>query len=248
MSPPDAGSVLRRALLAWGLGHIALGRDAVGRALLGAEAASVALIGWLVIGLADTSAYLVPYVAGVVFLVAWGWQAVHAYRLARRADPDADAAPLRSEAVAIGWMALPILVWGAGYWLVAAEDATPAATLDRFVTGWTADELDPAEWGQGVVDEATIAADQLGDGDDRFRDVRVRITDQDGQMAGAVAEAVHYERRPTTFLFIFPGTETVPVADEVLLSLELRADDAPLPGGGTIGAVRWSITDAEAGS
>jgi len=40
----------------------------------------------------------------------------------------------------------------------------------------------------------------------------------------------------------------LPVADEVVLSLELSADDAPLPGGGTIGAVRWSITDAEAGS
>ena len=67
------------------------------------------------------------------------------------------------------------------------------------------------------------------------------------EKAIAVAEAVHFERRPTTFLWVFPGTELVPVADDEVLRLELAANDASLPGGGSIGAVRWSIVGAEAG-
>lgn len=248
MSRPDAGSVLGRALVAWGLGHLALGQVGAGRALFAAEVVTAALVAWLVIGLADTSAYLVPYLAGVLFLAAWGWQAVDAYRLARRREGPTDGVPARSEAVAIGWLALPLLVWGAGFWVVAAEEATPSATLDRFVTDWTAGTLDPDVWGAQVVAEADVAADALGDGDDRFRDVRVRIVDEDGDAATAVAEAVHYERQPTTFLWVFPGTELVPIADEDVLRLELAAQDAPLPGGGSIGAVRWSIVEADAGT
>jgi hypothetical protein len=38
----------------------------------------------------------------------------------------------------------------------------------------------------------------------------------------------------------------VPVADEEILRLELVATPVPLPGGGDIGAVRWSVVDAEA--
>jgi hypothetical protein len=244
----DAGGVLRRALLAWGLGHLALGRTGLGRALLVAEVAAIALVAWLTAALADTSAYLVPYLAGVLFLAVWGWQAVDAYRRARRAEPAAAVAPTRSDAVAIGWLALPMLVWGAGFWLVAAEEATPAATLDRFVTAWTSDTLDPDEWGEQVVEEADMAADALGEGEDRFQDVRVRIVDEESRAASAVAEAVHYERQPTTFLWVFPGTELVPVADDVVLRLELAAGEAPLPGGGSLGALRWTIVEAAAGS
>jgi hypothetical protein len=249
VSRPDAGSVLGRALVAWGLGHLALGHVGAGRALLAAEVVTAALVAWLVVGLADTSAYLVPYLAGVLFLVAWGWQAVDAYRIARRGrqEQPADVVPARSEAVAIGWLALPLLVWGAGFWLVAAEEASPSATLDRFVTAWTAGSLDADEWGAAVVTEADAAADALGTGEDRFSDVRVRIVDEEGNAATAVAEAVHFVRQPTTFLWVFPGTELVPVADDEVLRLELAANDASLPGGGSIGAVRWSIVGAEAG-
>jgi hypothetical protein len=247
VSRPDAGSVLGRALVAWGLGHLALGQVGAGRALLAAEVVTLALIAWLVIGLADTSAYLVPYLAGVLFLAAWGWQAVDAYRLARRRDAPSDEPPSRSYAVAIGWLALPLLVWGAGFWVVAAEEATAAATLDRFMTDWTSGPLDADAWGAEVAAEADAAADALGTGEDRFQDVRVRIVDESDRSATAVAEAVHYERRETTFLWIFPGTELVPVADEEVLRLELSADEAPLPGGGSIGAVRWTIAEADAG-
>lgn len=251
MTRPDAGRVLARALLAWGLGHLALGRTGAGRAWLAAEIVAIAIVAWLTAGLVDTSAHLVPYVAGIGFLVAWTWQAVDAYRLARRSDPlptDPEApTPAKSPAVAIGWLSLPLLVWASGFWLFAAGAASPSATLDRFVTAWESDALDPETWGRGVARTAERVADRLGEvTDDRFRDVRVRIVEVDAERAVAVAEAVHYERRPSRFLGLFEGSELVPVADEAILRIDLAADDAGLPGGGSIGAVRWSITSVDA--
>ena len=245
MTRTDAGSVLRRALVAWGLGHLALGHTTAGRALLVTEIVAMALVAWLVAGLSETSAYLVPYLAGVLFIVAWAWQAVDAYRLARVREP-APEDPIRSEAVAIGWLAVPLLVWGGGFWLVAAADASPGAVLDRFVAAWTANGLDERHWGSDVIREARQAADALGGERDRFRDVRVRIVEADARSALAVAESVHFERRDTTVLGLFAGSELVPVTDEVVLRLELAAEEAPLPGGGGIGAVRWAVVDARA--
>lgn len=246
MTPsPDPGRVLRRALLAWGLGHLVLGRVTVGRALIVAEAVAILLIAWLAAGLADSSAYLVPFLAGAAFVVVWAWQAVDAYRIARGLEQASPPAPVRSPAAAIGILSVPLLLWGTGFWLVAAHAATPAAVLDRFVTAWTRDELTAPDWPRPVIDEAREAATSLGAGADRFRDVRVRITRQDGDRATAVAEAIHFERRPTRFLWVFPGSELVPVADDRVLSLELAAVPVELPGGGEIGAVRWELVAAD---
>lgn len=243
MSRPDPGSVLRRALLAWGLGHLALGRTSTGVVLLGAELVSLGLVAWLTVGLADTSAYLVPFLAGAAFLVAWAWQAIDAYRAARAASAEADV-PRRSPALPIAWLGVPLLAWGSGFWLIGADAATPEAALDRFVTAWSADALSPETWPAGVVDAATSAADGLGTDADRFRDVRVRIREADEHEATAVAEAIHYERRDSRFLWVFAGSELVPVADREILVLDLVARSAELPGGGDIGAVRWEVHDA----
>lgn len=251
MSTGGPGRVLRLALLAWGLGHLALGRRAIGWSLLASEGVALLLVAWLTLGLADSSAYLVPFVAGVAFLVAWAWQAVDAYRRARarlsHAEPATDASRPESPAAAIGWLSLPLLVWSAGFWLVAADAATPAATLDRFVTDWSSGTLVGPEWPSGVRRAAAQAETSLGSGADRFRDLRVSIVDRNGDRATAVVEAVHFERRPSSFLGIFPGSDLVPIADERLLSLELVAVPVELPGGGDIGAVRWELVAAEAG-
>lgn len=245
MTPADPARVLRRAVLGWGLGHLALGRTSTGIALLGLEIVSIGLVAWLTAGLADTSLYLVPFVAGVGFLVVWAAQAVHAYRLAR-GEPVADVVPARSPALAMGWLTVPLLAWGAGFWLIGADAATPAAVLDRFVTAWNADELGADGWPSQIVTEADAAVTGLGDGPERFRDVRVRVVERGGGRATAVAEAIHYERHDSSFLWVFPGSELVPVADREVLRLDLEARMAELPGGGDIGAVRWEIVDADA--
>lgn len=242
MTGPDAGRVLRRALVAWGLGHLALGRSALGRGLLIAEAISIALVAWLTAGLADSSAYLVPFLGGISFIVAWAWQAVDAYHRARRREADDIVAP-QSAAATIGWLGLPLLVWGAGFWLIAGTAASPGAVLDRFVTSWTSDELDDT-WALGVRRGASMAASTLGTGDDRFRDVRFRLVQIGDRRATAVGEAIHFERRPTRLLGVFEGTELVAVADRRVITLELTARPADLPGGEALGAAVWELTHA----
>jgi hypothetical protein len=244
VSRPDPGRVLRWALVGWGLGHLVLGRTAIGLGLLAAEVASLGIVAWLTIGLADTSAYLVPFIAGVAFLAAWGWQAIAAYRTARSSAPAGAPAPARSPALAVGWLSLPLLAWGTGFWLIAAHAATPAAVLDRFVTEWSDDALSADRWPARVVEVADDVAASLGTGADRFRDVRVRIDEQAAGRATAVAEAIHFERRDSRFLWLFAGSELVPVADRELLWLELAARPVELPGGGEIGAVRWQLVEA----
>lgn len=246
MTAPDPGRVLRRALIAWGLGHVLLGRVWLGRALLLAELVAALLVAWLAIGLADTTAYLVPFIAGMAFIVAWAWQAVDAYRSAQALLPARPPTPERSPAAAIGWLSLPLLVWGTGFWLIGASAATPASALDRFVTAWSDDALDD-RWPSSVVNEAEAAAATLGSGPDRFRDIRFSIVRRGAESATAVAQAIHFERRESSFLWIFPGSQLVPVADELLLTLDLASRPVELPGGGDIGARRWELVDADAG-
>lgn len=245
MTAADPARVLRRAVVGWGLGHLALGRTSAGYALLALELVSVAMVWWLTAGLADTNLYLAPFLAGIAFLVAWAWQAVHAYRLARAVGPTSEVPP-RSPALTMGWLTVPLLIWAAGFWLIGADAASPSAVLDRFVTAWNADELDANGWPPNVAAEADAAAADLGTGPERFRDVRVRILERGPGRATAVAEAIHFERRDSSFLWIFPGSELVPVADREVLSLDLVARPAELAGGGDIGAVRWEIVDADA--
>ncbi|MEO7295652.1 MAG: hypothetical protein ABIZ57_05880, partial [Candidatus Limnocylindria bacterium] len=208
MTAPDPGRVLRRALIAWGLGHLAIGHDRIGYGLLAGEVVSILLVGWLTIGLADTSAYLVPFIAGVAFIVAWTWQAVHAYRGAHALQAARPPTPERSPAAAIGWLSLPLLIWGTGFWLVGAHAATPASVLDEFVTDWSAGELGP-NWPAAVRAGAAAAEGNLGSGSDRFRDLRLEVLEMSGPRATAAAEAIHYERRASRFLWIFPGSELV---------------------------------------
>ena len=241
MTAPDPGRVLRLAIVAWGLGHLALGRAGLGRALLVAEAVALGLVAWLTIGLADSSAYLVPFIAGTAFVVAWAWQAVHAYRTA--SVRDAVAAPHRSAAAAIGWLSLPLLIWGAGFWVVGAEAATPAAVLDRFVTAWTSDDLDD-QWPPEVVGPAAEVAADLNADPEGFRDVRITLISRSASAATAAVEAIRYEPTESRFLWIFPLTELVPVAEARLLVLELAARPIDLPGGGDIGAVEWELVGA----
>jgi hypothetical protein len=247
VTAPHPGHVLRRAIIGWGLGHVALGNGSVGWSLLAAELVAALLVAWLTIGLADSSLYLIPFLAGIGFLVAWGWQAVAAYRAAQATQAARAPTPERSPATTIGWLSLPMLAWFTGFWLMGAHAATPAAALDRFVGAWTSGTLSADAWPPEVVAAADEAADRLGTGPDRFRDVRISIVSVADRRASAVADAIHYERRPSSFLLVFQGTELVPVVDERILSLELAATAVELPGGGDIGALRWELVGVSGG-
>lgn len=258
---PDAGRVLRLALVAWGLGHLALGRRLTGGLLLAAEVAALAALVALTLALVGTTLQLVAFVAGNAFVLAWAWQAVAAYRAAHAARDADRPVPQRSPAAAIAWLALPLLAWFSGFWLLPAEGSTAASAVDRFVTAWTDDQLAAGAWPPAVTDAADEATERLlrlcrqgrlrpgceAGGTELFRDVRVRITSSGDAAAVAIAEAVRYERRDTRFLWIFPGTELVPVPIEAVLDLRLEADpEAARPIDLGLGAREWRIVDAEA--
>jgi hypothetical protein len=261
VSAPTPERALRLAIVGWGLPDLAMGRTRAGAAWLALELLSAAAIVATSLLLADTTWYLVPYLLGVAFLVVWAAQAVAAYRRARSLQAASTAAP-RSPAATIAWLALPLLAWGTGFWLFAAEAATPAAVLDRFVSRWA--DLEPMEppgpilgrmsGGPFVDREAAYAlyrlqelcdagrlADDCGDATENLlRDVRVTITGLDGTHATADAELVDYQRRPSRLFGIFEGSELVPVPVESVLRLELEAVAAAL------GAREWVIVNAAA--
>jgi hypothetical protein len=254
------GRVLRLAVLGWGLGDLALGRPLAGVAWLIAEAAAlVALVAGTIL-FADSTWYLLPFLAGMAFIAVWTAQAVAAYRRAQRLQEGVPPAPSGSPAATAAWLTIPLLAWGTGFWLFAADAATPGAVLDRFVTAWPTAQLQAWDPAMAVrpaqlteaVDTARdrlrqlCAQDRLADDCDEapenlLRDIRVRITLETGSAASAVAEVVRFERRPSRFLGIFDATALVPVPIEPILRLELEARPAAL------GAARWTIVNAEPG-
>jgi hypothetical protein len=155
---------------------------------------------------------------------------------------------------------VPLLAWGTGFWLVAAEAATPGAVIDRFVSSWG--ELVPTAPGgvEGAEGEPFIdreAAEALynlqllcdagGLADDcdeapenLLRDVRVMITEHDPTHATAEAELVEYQRHPSKLFGIFEGSDVVPVPVASVLRMELEALPAAL------GSREWVIVNANA--
>ena len=243
-----------------------MGRRAPAVAWLAAEGVAALLLAYLVIGLSDTTWYLVAFAAGIAFIAAWGGQAVLAYGHARRAQGAIGPTPVRSPAAAIAWLSLPLLVWGTGFWLVAAGASSPASVLDAFESSWpgqlansaAADpslRLDPATEQaagaairslQALCADGQLSADCAQAPANLLRDVRFRIASNDGSQATAVVEVVDFQRRPSRFLGLFPTTDLVPVARQSVLTLQLRAEPAPLPGGIDLGAQRWRIVNAAA--
>jgi hypothetical protein len=259
----DPGRVLRRSLVGWGLGHAALGQREIGAALLAAELLGLAVVGASVATLADTTWYLVPFVLGSAFLAAWTAQAVLAYRAAQHRAGAIPPTPRGSAAAATAWLAVPLLVWGTAFWLVAATAATPSAILDRFVTVWPdgssraavlATISDRPDQLAGLADAVLgdlrqrCAAGELtsdcADADaNLLRGVRVRVEDgASDDHATAVAELVRYERRPVQNLGFAAGSELVPVPVAQLLRFELAARAAPV-WGLELGARRWTVVN-----
>jgi hypothetical protein len=262
---PDPGRVLVLALLAWGTGHAALGDRRTGWFLLGAELVALLLLALLHVELAETTLAVVPFLAGSAFIVAWGAQAIHAYRRARASQHANGPAMAGSPALAIARIGLPLLVWWSYYWLQGGSAASPAAVLDRFLRDAPAIAAgDMAAAGRVAIDPDALSADANAAVEalreacetDACRDstarsllhgARVRLAatgpGADANAARAVVESVHYERHESRFLGIFPGSDLVPVADDRLLVLELEARDAP-GFAMNLGARRWVITDS----
>ena len=268
MTSGEAGTigpsaVLRRALLAWGLGDLALGRRWAGVAWLVAEILAVVPLVFLSIGLADTTWYLIPFLAGVLFLTAWAVQAALAYQAALREGAGRDLGGSRAAAASMAWLTVPLLLWGTGFWLVSGTASSPAAALDRFETSWPAlasgGSLDagletdggvygPARSALGTLQrlcaQGSLSSDCSASARNLLRDVRIAVVPVGPGEATADVTVVSFERRPSRFLGIFSATDLVSVPRQTVLTIHLRALPVRLPGGLELGARRWRIVSA----
>jgi hypothetical protein len=254
--------VIHLALLAWGLGYLALGRRSVGLAWLTSEIVAAALVAYLFIGLTDTTWYLIPFVAGVLFLVAWATQAALAYRAALRRLAVAGQSAPWAAAAAMAWLTVPLLVWGTGFWLASGSATSPAAALDRFESSWaalaTGGTLDPdlqadsglttaARGALGALNrlcaQGSLTSDCSASPRNLVRNVRISLASGGADAATATVTVVSFERRPSQFLGLFAGTELVPVPRQTLLTLRLRAAPRAFPGDLQLGAQSWKIVD-----
>jgi hypothetical protein len=259
VSAETPGSVLRRSLLAWGLGDLALGRRRAAIAWLIGEALGIGLIAFLSLAYIASSWYLLPFLAGIAFIVLWAVQAIAAYRRSVRAT-DGDVSP-KSSPAAIVVLTIPLLVAGAGFWLAAGTSGSPDAVLDRFVGEWASVADGRATWEEDLTtDPADVTTQALnavaflrqlciagewgedchGSATGLLRGIRVSIVAEGAESATATAETVRYEQRDSRFLGIFPSTELVPISTGEVLRLRLAAGPAPF------GGVDWSIVSAEA--
>jgi hypothetical protein len=133
-------SVLRRALVLWGVGHLAMGLRR-GWLLLAAEVACiVVLVVFLLPRATGTSDDLV-FATLALFFVAWVAQAVDAYRIAARAlDREPPIEVHGRPALLLLALVIPATLVFTTFWMAAGRGATPESALEHYVVAWRAGE------------------------------------------------------------------------------------------------------------
>ena len=124
-----SGTVLRRALFVWGLGHLALG-DRRGWVLLALQIVLVggfiALAGALIHG----SRWILLLPLLLLLIAAWIAQAVHAHQAATRLG----SAP--GGELHVFWLLPAVVAAVTLFWLVGGPHSSPEAALREYVESW----------------------------------------------------------------------------------------------------------------
>lgn len=238
--------MLRRALLLWGLGHLALGDR---RGLLLAIAHPLAVAGMLVLAalLIDGTRWMLVFPALLLFLVIWLGQALNAHRraVALGAEPGGELQVA---------LFLPVVVAiVTAFWLVGGSHGGSATTLREYVSAWEdgrpdvaaglfAAPVDPAALAAGWTEEeaylrrrVTEAAALYGatsgiDPDQPFNSLRfieLPATTPDGALVEV--EIVRRQRVETVLLGFIPTATQETVVVEELGTIRLRSLPAPSP-------------------
>jgi hypothetical protein len=243
---PPAAIVLRRALLLWGLGHLAIG-DRRGWLLVIAH--PLAIAGLLVFAavLIDGTRWMLVFPALVLVLVIWLGQALNAHRQALALG----AAPGGELQVALFLPVVVLLV--TGFWLVGGGVGAPATTLRQYVSAWEDGRPDVAARLFAVpVDPSSLAADWTGeesylrqrvtdaaerygptsgiDPDQPFNSLRfteLPATSSDSALVDV--EIVRRQRVETVLLGFIPTATQETVVVEELGMVRLMSQPAPAP-------------------
>ncbi|MEO6350716.1 MAG: hypothetical protein ABIP53_08690 [Candidatus Limnocylindrales bacterium] len=133
----SASSVLRRALLVWGWGHIHIG-DRRGWLLALFQPIAIVTLVFVAVQLIDGTRWLVVFPPLAALIVVWLAQALHAYtravELGARRGGEVQAALFLPAAVAVL----------TAFWLLGGRNGSPAATLESYVIAWMTDRPDAA--------------------------------------------------------------------------------------------------------
>jgi len=259
---PSARSVLRAAIVGWGLGHVMLG-DRRGWLLLILQPVAVVGVVLLAMGLIDGTRWLIVFPPLVALLVFWIAQAVDAHQRAIKmgGEPGGELAIVGLLPIALTVLTL--------FWLLGGRHGSPSATLQQYIGAWMDNRAEAAaprfaaprtpdsvsaEWStesqllsQRVAAAEAAYGDESGlDSDHPFDSLRFDdpVVSGDGRVAMTV-EIVRDERVQTTVLGFIPtaGQQTVVVEREMTIWLE--QDDQPqltwLPFGG-FDSYSWRIS------
>ncbi len=224
--------VMALALVAWGLGHRALGDRRWPLLLLLEIAWLAALVAALPLLATDRWILVFGFLSG--FLLVWMLQAVAAQRAAVRRSG-------RSTGAALLFALMPVaIVAVTAFWLSGGTTASPTATFARYVSAWETRHPEnaialfvsardaaslSAAWtadDRAVLEEveAISAANPTWDLDERHPYANLRFVYHDGDEPASPdralvdIEIVRLATLPTTFFGLFPATrsETQPVA------------------------------------
>jgi hypothetical protein len=147
----DAAGVLRRSLIVWGWGHIALG-DRRGWLLVLLQPLAIAGLAFAAWQLIDGTRWLAVFLPLVALLVFWVGQAVHAHRraLAVGAAPGGE--------LQLAWFLPVVLALVSAFWLIGGRHGSPASAVEAYMTAWQSDrpDLAVAFYGDNAPDAAVV--------------------------------------------------------------------------------------------
>jgi hypothetical protein len=242
---PPAALVLRRSLVLWGLGQLAIG-DRRGWLLLMAQPLAIAGLFVFAAVLIEGTRWMVVFPALLLLLVVWFGQALSAYRHA----VDLGAQP-GGELQVVGFLPLAVAAVTL-FWLFGGSLGAPATTLGRYVSAWEAgDSAEAAElfatpmstaqieamWAvqNAYLEQQVLAAfEQYGplsgiDPDEPFNSLR--FTEEEATSADVSTVAVELVRRQrveSLLLGFIPTATQVTVVVEQIGTITLNAlPDAP---------------------
>ncbi|HUG48785.1 MAG TPA: hypothetical protein VMP67_10285 [Candidatus Limnocylindria bacterium] len=134
---PAAAAVLRRSLLVWGLGHLALG-DRRGWLLLLLQPLALGAVAGVSVLLLDTTRWIVVFPCLTLLIALWLGQAIHAHQRALALGAQSGGE------LQLAW-AMPIVVAVlTAFWLFGGDHGSPAATLQEYVAAWHAGRSEEA--------------------------------------------------------------------------------------------------------
>lgn len=265
---PSAASVLRRGLLVWGLGHLAIG-DRRGWLLILLQPLSIAAVVLVAVQLIDGTRWLIVLPPLAALLIVWLAQAIHAHQRAT----ELGARP-GGELQAALFLPIAVTVLTA-FWLVGGRHGSPAATLEGYVVAWMSERAEtasslyvrpvpPGDLGATWAGQFAYLTDRVGllagrfgpasglDPARPFDNLRFRdpvATGPGRQMVGI--DIVRRQRVETMVLGIVPtaGQETVVVEQAGTITLSLVAQPAAdwLPFG-RLPSFAWKIEQVSIGA